>query len=131
MREEAEVRASFVTAWMEKAVADLEMARKLAEDDRFPDGVAFHAQQATEKAMKALLTKQGIEFSKTHNLARLQILIDDIDAEIGSRLVGVDELTPYAVTYRYPGTQPTLSLAESHRALEIADRVIEAIRKRI
>jgi len=42
-----------------------------------PDAIlGFHAQQAVEKLIKALLSQPGVPFELTHNLARLESLLD-------------------------------------------------------
>ena len=63
--------------------------------------IGFHAQQAVEKALKAVCTLRNIEVRRTHDLAALaQTLVVD-----GVRLpISVDEfrtLNPFAVEYRY------------------------------
>jgi HEPN domain-containing protein len=63
--------------------------------------IGFHAQQAVEKALKAVCTLKSIEVRRTHDLAALsQALIDN-----GVALpISVDEfrtLNPFAVEYRY------------------------------
>ncbi len=58
--------------WLKKADHDLITARQTLE---LPDGPTdtpcFHAQQAIEKALKALLTFNQITFRKIHDLAPL------------------------------------------------------------
>ncbi len=70
--------------------------------------VGFHAQQAVEKALKAVLASSDTEFPFTHNIALLMQLCDDAGIEIPASLAGADLLTPYGVTLRYglrsPGT---------------------------
>lgn len=63
--------------------------------------LGFHAQQAAEKALKAVATLRGIAAPRTHDLAALgQALLDD-----GAALpLSVDELralNPFAAEYRY------------------------------
>jgi HEPN domain-containing protein len=63
--------------------------------------IGFHAQQAVEKALKAVCTLKSIEVRRTHDLATLaQALLDD-----GAVLpLSADEfrtLNPFAVEYRY------------------------------
>lgn len=63
--------------------------------------IGFHAQQAVEKALKAVCVLRNIEVRRTHDLAALaQALVDD-----GAILpLAVDEfrtLNPFAVDYRY------------------------------
>lgn len=61
----------------------------------------FHAQQSAEKALKAVLTLRRRDFSRTHNLSELVLLV--ADAGLAPPL-GPDDylrLTPFAVALRY------------------------------
>lgn len=63
--------------------------------------LGFHAQQAAEKALKAIAVLHGIAAPRTHDLAALgQALLDN-----GNDLpLSIDELrilNPFAVEYRY------------------------------
>ncbi len=83
----------------------------------------FHAQQAAEKYLKALLTWFQIEFPKTHAIEQLPELLKKADAETTSNLMDSAELTSYGVDIRYPGDQPEPDLSECHRAVELARKV--------
>ena len=63
--------------------------------------LCFHAQQAVEKSLKAVLVLRGVEFPKSHSLSRL---IDLLPANIerDESLVESAKLTAYATTFRYP-----------------------------
>jgi HEPN domain-containing protein len=58
--------------WLDKASEDL-AAGDLILKGTIPSygTVSFHAQQAAEKALKALLIRHQIEFGRTHNLTEL------------------------------------------------------------
>ncbi len=61
----------------------------------------FHAQQAIEKALKAVMCLHGIEYQRTHDLEELAGKLTDAAVILP---VGQDELaalTPYAVQFRY------------------------------
>ena len=63
--------------------------------------IGFHAQQAVEKALKAVCTLRNIEIRRTHDLAALAqaLVVDGVTLPIS-----VDEfrtLNPFAVEYRY------------------------------
>lgn len=61
-----------VAAWIEKAKRDLRMAAfALSESGRLWDQVCFHAQQAAEKSLKAVLVAMEIEVPRTHDLVFL------------------------------------------------------------
>ncbi len=55
--------------WLAKAATDLAVCdRLLTEGTEFSEAVAFHAQQAAEKSLKALLVARQVEFPKTHDI---------------------------------------------------------------
>lgn len=72
--------------------------------------VGFHAQQAVEKALKALLAARGVDFPFTHDLRVLMDLCDSAGFPVPPTLADAARLTPYAVAQRYgtadPGTSP-------------------------
>lgn len=65
-RPEEEIRR-LVCEWIERADLDFDTVVRLAGEARFRDIVAFHAQQAAEKYLKALLTRHQVEFPKTQS----------------------------------------------------------------
>lgn len=71
--------------------------------------VAFHAQQAVEKALKAVLASAGKDFPFTHNLAVLMQLCEDAGYELPPALAEADLLTPYGVAERY-GTRSSATV---------------------
>ena len=51
---------------------DIKVFEKLVDDQDIPDEpLGFHAQQAIEKCLKAVLAAHEIEFRKTHDLNQL------------------------------------------------------------
>lgn len=68
--------------------------------------IGFHAQQAVEKALKAVLSAKGIEFRRTHDLITLMDLIEDHNISAPPYADSLDELNPYAVEARYGTIEP-------------------------
>jgi HEPN domain-containing protein len=64
--------------------------------------VAFHTQQAAEKALKAVLVHASVDFPRTHDLQALLMLIGDGGIAVPPELEGVNALTRFAVETRYP-----------------------------
>jgi HEPN domain-containing protein len=91
--------------WIEKAEGDFATAGREIRARRQPnyDAACFHAQQAAEKYLKALLQESGAPIPRTHNLLDLleQCLPYDETLELYRDLLVV--LDRYAVLYRYPG----------------------------
>jgi len=92
-----------VWAWKVKSDHDLKACRQLLNvDDPLVEIIAFHAQQAVEKALKGfLVSRKCFSFPKTHDLGRLLDLAEEFEPELSS-LDTIIELTPYAVEMRYP-----------------------------
>lgn len=89
--------------------------------------IAYHAQQCAEKHLKAYLVFHAIDFPYTHNLSQLLDLCADRAAWVEG-LRDAEELTPFAITARYPGEEEEVLEEEARRAVEIAARVREAVR---
>ena len=65
-------------AWLHRAESDLALARHAAAaEDVLPEDALYHAQQCTEKALKAVLLRQVGEFPFVHDL---DLLIERLDA---------------------------------------------------
>ena len=114
--------------WFSKAALDIRSAEHALT--AFPPllgDVAYHCQQATEKALKGFLVWHNIPFRKTHSLE-----------EIGEQCIGQDEtfrkmidraapLTEYAWLFRYPGEPTEPSKEEAEEALSVAREVFDAV----
>lgn len=79
--------------------------------------VGFHAQQAVEKALKAVLAARGVEFPFTHSVGALAELSASAGAPLPPELSEVDRLTPFGVGLRYGALD---DLAPVARATAIA-----------
>lgn len=90
------------SALLAKARGDEAGLRALAGNSDVPDHVAgFLAQQAIEKAFKAVLTARGVPFERSHDIDYLCSLIEDSGLPLTSELRAAVALTPWAVEYRY------------------------------
>jgi HEPN domain-containing protein len=90
-----------------RAVDDETLVRKVCSDTDVADTiVGFHAQQATEKLIKAVLAARGVTFVKSHALSYLIGLVEENDIEAPDELSEADVLSPWAVEFRYEGEEP-------------------------
>lgn len=97
---------------------DAFMVLKDAPHIRLPVA-CFHAQQSVEKALKAVLTLQGIPFRRIHELAELAQLLSDHGVFPPATLDQLDALNPYAVVFRYDDSEiETLSRDEAEEIME-------------
>jgi HEPN domain-containing protein len=88
-----------------KARDDEVAVRKLAEDTEIADAVVgFHAQQAVEKALKAVLSAHDRAYPWTHDLRHLMELLDAAGSPLPDELADARRLTPWAAEFRYGET---------------------------
>lgn len=117
--------------WLEFAQTDLRSCKNNLSDEFVTNVVAFHAQQAVEKAFKALIEENGIRMSRIHNLSRLNALtepflispIDETELEM---------LDNVYTSSRYPGDIGLLStgkptMNESKELYNIALRIYDIL----
>lgn len=120
------------SAWVRKAEHDLMAVDAITVGDDPPwDIVVFHAQQAAEKFLKALLVSHGRQPPKIHDLTRLLTICLANAPELASFADDFVFLSPLAVLSRYPGGESDSAREDAHRGVEIARRVREVILKRI
>lgn len=88
--------------FLDLAARDATALRVLAADSRTADEtLGFHAQQAVEKCLKAVLILHVVEFRKTHALDELIDLLKKHELPVPPDADELDMLTPYAVLLRY------------------------------
>ena len=63
--------------------------------------LGFHAQQAAEKALKAVAVLLGLEVPRTHDLAALGQAVLDNGTALPLTVDQLRSLNPFAVEYRY------------------------------
>lgn len=118
--------------WLEKAAGDLSSAKHLLilpdPECRF-DVICFHAQQCSEKSLKAFLVLHKIPFERIHDLGELLELCT-LDPNLIRELDLIDTLTPYAVETRYPGEWEPFDRAKAEEAVALAGKVYRAIESR-
>src|SRR5256885_12003433 len=92
--------------WVKKGEDDYHTLQRELRARKMPnlDGACFHAQQCVEKYLKARLQESGIDFPKTHDLARLLDLLQPIEPLWQPLRPTLDKLTALAVRIRYPGS---------------------------
>jgi HEPN domain-containing protein len=121
-----------VRQWLAYAEEDLRVARYGFLMPGTPPSrlIAFHAQQCAEKYLKAYLIFHVVDFPYTHDIAELLEMCAARAAWPG-QLSDAEELTPYAITARYPGEDLEVSEADARRAVEIAEQVRQVVRRAI
>jgi HEPN domain-containing protein len=103
-------------ALLAKASGDEAGLRALVDHPDVPDHVAgFLAQQAIEKALKAVLIARGVPFERSHDIDYLCSLIEESGLQLTTELREAIALTPWAVEFRYadPFDAPLLNRTEA------------------
>jgi len=88
--------------WLNRARSNLARA-KARIPEAYPEDLCFDAQQAAEKAIKAVLIRRGVSFPYVHDIAHLLTLLEQAGAQIPSQIRDAEQLTRFAVVARYPG----------------------------
>ena len=93
-----------------------------------PGPFGFHAQQAAEKLIKALLSQLQIEFARTHDLIELGGLLKRSGVNLPLSNATLSDLYHYAVVYRYDHLLQVQGLdrAESIENLRVLRSFVEA-----
>ena len=100
--------------WSKKAENDFKVASQILRrrKDIVSDAACFFCQQCIEKYLKARLVEAGISFPRTHDLLSLLNLCVQVEPLWSSYAQIVDDLTDFAVDFRYPGHSATVSQAK-------------------
>ena len=112
--------------WLRYAREDLETAERMLEGQGFAlRWACYLAQQAVEKALKAVLVSERIRFPYTHDLENLRELLPTrrhaarVDADL-------TVLSRWATAARYPPAGAEVSLADAREAVDTARTVVAA-----
>jgi len=101
-------------AWLDSALDDLDTIEQLLEKEHLTNVVSFHAQQAVEKSLKALIEELEIGFARTHNLSRLYALVKPHYAVIQDMDM-LDRLDEVYTESRYPSATGLLPYGKPTR----------------
>ncbi|MBI3734882.1 MAG: HEPN domain-containing protein [Chloroflexi bacterium] len=119
-------------AWLRRARSDLALGRiAIMSADVLPEDACFHAQQCTEKSLKALLVQRAIAFPRTHVLELLLDLLRGAGVDVPAQVDEAFTLTQYAVQTRYPGAWEPVGSEEAEAALAIAAQVLAWVETQI
>ncbi len=116
--------------WINRAKSSLAHAKAISSEVAFED-LCFDAQQAAEKAIKAVFIHRGEAFPYSHDLDRLLRLLGQNGLKIAKYLDEATELTRFAVITRYPGFAGAVTQAKYKRAVRIAEAVLRWAERQI
>lgn len=117
--------------WVSKAEGDFASCARERRARKQPnyDAACFHAEQCAEKYLKAVLQELGIDPPRTHNLIHLLELLLPSVPTLELLRQDLQQLSLFAVSFRYPGESADRDLAK--QALELCVTVRAAIRTRL
>ena len=110
--------------WLNRAQSNLVRAQSPLADAYLED-FCFDAQQAAEKAIKAVFIAHAVPFPHIHDLGRLLTLLTQTGVRIPKYVSECDRLTRFAVEVRYPGLSSPVTMPDHRRAVRIATRVLD------
>ena len=121
-----------VQSWLLKAAHDLETAKIVVSHlPDYDDVIAFHCQQAIEKALKGYLIFLDIEFKPVHDLGYLLNLTSTKNDAFDIYFEDVDRISRYAVQIRYPDTIIKLTRFQIQEAIKMADLIFTLVNGKI
>lgn len=109
--------------WINHAKSNLAHAQSTNPDVWF-ENLCFDAQQAAEKALKAVFICRGERFPFTHDLEELLRMLERNGLKIPKYVRQAKKLSQYAFETRYPGMAAPVTQRQYRRALRIATAVL-------
>lgn len=116
--------------WMNRAQSNLVRARSQIPGAYLED-LCFDAQQAAEKAIKAVMIARNIEFPYVHDLDQLLTLLEETGQRVPDEIHRAEGLTRYATAARYPGMERPVSEQEHAEAVAVAEAVVQWAEERL
>lgn len=110
--------------WVKKAENDLlNIANNLASDQIPIDTCCFHAQQSSEKYLKAYLAFKDYSFPKTHDLQTLILLCVKINPSFIDLSDEAIKLSDFSVATRDPDEFDDLTIEDAKNAYQNALKI--------
>ena len=109
--------------WLNRARSNLAIAQTGAQGAYMED-LLFEAQQAAEKAIKAVLIEDGIAFPYTHDLEKLLVLLPLARQPIPEQVQQAPRLSSFAFATRYPDVVASITDEGFRDLLGVAEAVV-------
>jgi len=114
----------YVEKWLFRANEDLAVIDRLIQTDlqAYASTICFHAQQAVEKYLKALLAWKGVDFPRTHDV---DFLLAECRKVSPGQFDQIDlkSLTDFGVSIRYPDDFYVPDLSETRYYGQVAREI--------
>jgi HEPN domain-containing protein len=121
--------------WLRKAQDDLDVIEEIKNKKHLTNMIAFHAQQAIEKSLKAIIDEFDLGFVKIHQIERLlEIVKEHLEAKIDNEIVQM--LDSLYIESRYPvdiGLLPDGKPSEedANKFFEFAILIYRSVKKKL
>jgi len=121
--------------WLRQAIRDLEHAKRSIEFGDY-EWACFAAQQAAEKAVKALYQKLGVEVWG-HSISRMLNSLPEKHRPSGELIDKAKELDRHYIPTRYPNFHPEgapldyYTMEDARRAVSYAEEIIRFCKNKI
>jgi HEPN domain-containing protein len=109
--------------WLRRARSNLIRAKNRIPGACLED-LCKGAQQAAEKAIKAVYIHRGLAFRYTHDLADLVVELRHAGSTAPKYLDRAKQLTRFAIETRYPGLSGPITERNYYSAVRIAETVL-------
>jgi HEPN domain-containing protein len=113
-----EGESEYIRNWLFRANEDIAVIESLVRSgaEYYTSSICFHAQQASEKFLKAFLAYHGVNFPRTHDLDYLLVECQKLEEEAFQ--IDFKSLTDFGVSIRYPDD---FYIPDEKEALEYRD----------
>jgi HEPN domain-containing protein len=109
--------------WLNRARGNLVRAESCIRGAYLED-LCFDAQQAAEKAIKAVFVCRGERFPFIHDLDELLRMLERNRLKIPQYVRQANKLSPFAVLTRYPGAVAPVTQRQYRQSLRVATAVL-------
>jgi HEPN domain-containing protein len=122
-------KSDYISNWLFRANEDIAVINSLikAGAEFYTSTICFHAQQASEKFLKAFLAFHNIDFPRTHDVDFLLKECRKIEANAFN--IDVKSITDFGVSVRYPDDFYVPDVKESIEYSDIALLIKETVER--
>ena len=110
--------------WLNRAHSNIVLAKNVNSATVYLEDLCYTAQQASEKAIKAVCIHNNIPYPYIHDLAALITILIQNGITVPQEIQESAKLTRYAIMTRYPHPRSVVNEEEYQRAIIIAGDVI-------
>ena len=111
---------------------DLRALKAMLDPDAFAEEIfGFHAQQATEKALKAWLSLAGRAYPRTHDIGALLEILEASNESVPATVWELAELTDFAVQLRYETYESDDEPEERSSVVQSVEELLARVESRV